>query len=123
MLRSTAGHTQLSNRNRIPLIAPVIAFVLLLFTGRMEAQTVATYNFDDGTADGWTSFNGASTPAASTAEAFAGAGSLLTTTGSGGAGGPSVSVNTVLQAGAKYTITGFVQLTSGEPASNANFTI
>ena len=123
MFRPTAGHTQLSSRNRIPLIAPVIAFVLLLFTGRMEAQTVATYNFDDGTADGWTSFNGASTPAASTAEAFAGAGSLLTTTGSGGAGGPSVSVNTVLQAGAKYTITGFVQLTSGEPASNANFTI
>ncbi len=32
-------------------------------------------------------------------------------------------MNSVLQAGAKYTITGFVQLTSGESATNANFTI
>jgi endo-1,4-beta-xylanase len=49
--------------------------------------------------------------------------SLLTTTSSSGSGGPSIPMNTVLLAGAKYTITGWVQLTSGESASNANFTI
>ena len=100
------------------------ALAVLLLSGKCaEAQTVATYSFEDGTADGWTSFNGASTPVATTAAAYAGSYSLLTTTGSGGAGGPSISVSSILQAGAKYTITGYVQLTSGESASNANFTI
>ena len=32
----------------------------------LKAQTVATYDFEDGTADGWISFFGASAPAAST---------------------------------------------------------
>ena len=80
----------------------------------MCAQTVATYGFEDGTADGWSSFNGASTPVATNAAAYAGSFSLLTTTGSSGAGGPSISLSSVLLAGAKYTITGFVQLTPGE---------
>ncbi|MGB2637850.1 MAG: endo-1,4-beta-xylanase, partial [Candidatus Acidiferrum sp.] len=74
-------------------------------------------------ADGWTSFNGASTPVATTAAAYSGSYSLLTTTNSSGAGGPSISLNGVLQAGATYTITGYVMLTSGETATNANFTI
>ena len=99
-------------------------FVFLLAAwSAASAQTVATYSFEDGTADGWTSFNGASTPVASNAAAYAGSQSLLTTTGSGGAGGPSVSMNGILVAGAKYTITGYVRLTSGESATNANFTI
>jgi endo-1,4-beta-xylanase len=33
------------------------------------AQVVATYDFEDGTAQGWVSFNGASTPTNSTAAA------------------------------------------------------
>ncbi|MGB6689625.1 MAG: endo-1,4-beta-xylanase [Terracidiphilus sp.] len=108
------------------LIAPASAvlFVLALLCGsHLSAQTVATYTFDDGTADGWSSFNGASTPVASNAAAYEGSYSLLTTTNSSGAGGPGISLNTVLQAGAKYTITGYVMLTSGESASDANFTI
>jgi endo-1,4-beta-xylanase len=60
---------------------------------------------------------------ATTAAAHGGTFSLLTTTGSTGQGGPSISLNSVLQAGAKYTITGFVQLTPGETATNTNFTI
>ncbi|HEX4577729.1 MAG TPA: carbohydrate binding domain-containing protein, partial [Edaphobacter sp.] len=85
---------------------------------------VATYSFSDGTADGWSSFNGASAPVASSAAAYTGSTySLLTTTSSSGAGGPSISLSGVLQAGAKYTITGYVMLTSGESATNANFTI
>ena len=40
-----------------------------------------------------------------------------------GQGGPSINVGGVLQAGAKYTITGYVRLTNGESASNANLTI
>ena len=102
-----------------------IAAILLLFacTCNLNAQVVATYSFDDGTADGWTSFNGASTPTATTTSAYNGSYSLLTTTGAGGTGGPSVSLNNVLLPGAKYTITGYVQLTTGESATNANFTI
>lgn len=96
---------------------------LCFVAGGLKAQTVATYSFEDGTADGWTSFNGASTPVASNAAAYAGSYSLLTTTGATGAGGPSINLNSVLQAGATYTITGYVKLASGESASNANFTI
>ena len=122
MFRSPRNSVQGSFSTRIALACS--AFVALLLGGlRLEAQTVATYGFEDGTADGWASFNGASTPVASNAAAEAGSFSLLTTTGSGGAGGPSIGMNTILQAGAKYTITGFVQLTNGEAASNANFTI
>jgi endo-1,4-beta-xylanase len=88
------------------------------------AQVVATYTFADGTADGWVSFNGASTPVASSGAAYSGSSySLLTATNSSGAGGPSVSLNGVLQAGAQYTITGWVQLAGGASPGNANFTI
>jgi endo-1,4-beta-xylanase len=100
-----------------------ISLLTVLCASFLSAQVVATYGFEDGTADGWSSFNGASTPVATSAAAHSGSFSLLTTTGSGGAGGPSIMVNNVLQAGAKYTITGFVQLTPGETATNANFTI
>jgi endo-1,4-beta-xylanase len=59
-----------------------------------------------------------------TAVAQAGSFSLLTTTNStGGSGGPSLSLNSTLLAGAQYTITAFVRLTSGETATNANFSI
>jgi endo-1,4-beta-xylanase len=117
------------NANPVPflkrIVAPLCAILLLvlLCCASLPAQVVASYTFEDGTADGWSSFNGASTPVASNAAAHSGSFSLLTTTGSGGQGGPSISLNSVLLAGAKYTITGWVQLTSGESASNANFTI
>ena len=105
-------------------VAPLLAVLLLLLVSAdLNAQTVATYSFDDGTADGWTSFNGASAPAATNAAAFNGSFSLLTTTNASGAGGPSVSLNSVLLPGATYTITGYLMLTAGETATNANFTI
>lgn len=103
---------------------PLAALAIALGCAPILSAQTTTYNFSDGTADGWTSFNGATTPTATTAEAYSGSNySLLTTTGSSGQGGPSISLNTVLQAGAKYTITGYVMLASGESASNANFTI
>jgi endo-1,4-beta-xylanase len=120
MLRSFADRLL---QNRIARVVCLTLVIALLCASRLGAQTVATYSFEDGTADGWSSFNGATTPVASNAAAYAGSFSLLTTTGSGGAGGPSIPVSGVLQAGAKYTITGFVRLTSGETATNANFTI
>ena len=104
--------------------ALVVAGMMALMSAQtLRAQTVATYNFDDGTADGWVSFNGASTPTATTAAAYTGQYSLMTTTGASGQGGPSISLSGVLQAGAQYTITGYVELASGSTASNANFTI
>lgn len=108
---------------RVSRLLQLILAVLLVAAAPAWAQTVATYSFEDGTADGWTSFNGASTPTASNEAAYTGSYSLLTTTGATGAGGPSISLNGVLQAGATYTITGYVELTNGESASNADFTI
>ena len=107
----------------VRLAAIAAAAFLLLITSPLRAQVVATYNFEDGTTQGWSSFNGASTPANSTAAAHTGTHSLLTTTGSTGQGGPSINVSGVLEAGAQYTITGYVMLTSGESNTNANFTI
>jgi endo-1,4-beta-xylanase len=117
--RRQGVHKLRSIRLLIVVLASSIGFVQML-----SAQVVASYTFNDGTADGWTSFNGASTPVASSAETYNGSAySLLTTTGSSGQGGPSISLNTVLQAGAQYTVTGYVMLTSGESATNANFTM
>ena len=123
MFVSVTNYTWGLSRNRIALISSLIAVLTLLFAGQLGAQTVATYSFEDGTADGWTSFNGASTPVATNAAAYSGSYSLLTTTNSSGAGGPSISLNSILLPGATYTITGYVMLTSGESATNANFTM
>ncbi|MGC1087239.1 MAG: endo-1,4-beta-xylanase [Candidatus Acidiferrum sp.] len=126
MLRSFRNLSSLLSFVFVRRIAPV-SFVLtvcvLLLAGNVHAQTVLTNNFEDGMADGWTSFNGATTPVATTAAAYSGSYSLLTTTSASGAGGPSISLNGVLQAGAQYTITGYVILTGGEAATTANFTI
>jgi endo-1,4-beta-xylanase len=97
--------------------------ILLIGTERMSAQVVATYDFEDGTADGWVSFFGASTPVNSTAAAYSGTHSLLTTTSSTGTGGPSISLNSVLLAGATYTIAGWVELAPGQSPENANLSI
>jgi endo-1,4-beta-xylanase len=112
-------------RNRIaPFFLGLLA-IILMGGGLLRAQVVATYTFNDGTADGWTSFNGSSTPTASSAETNGGSSfSLLTETNpTNGQGGPSINLTTVLQAGAQYTITGFVMLATGEPAENVNFTM
>ncbi len=106
----------------LPFWCAILALTLFC-AGHLRAQTIATYSFEDGTADGWTSFNGASTPTATNAAAYSGSYSLLTTTSSTGAGGPSIDVGSVLLPGATYTITGYVELANGESASNANFTI
>jgi len=123
MLRSSRKPSPVVFANQIARIGSLIVVFALLWAGSAGAQTVVTYSFEDGAADGWTSFNGASTPVATTAAAYSGSYSLLSTTNSSGAGGPSVSLNGVLQAGATYTITGYVMLTSGETATNANLTI
>ncbi len=120
MMSFTGGHRKFLSQNHLGLFTLVLT---LTCTFTLNAQIVATYSFEDGTADGWTSFNGASTPVASNLAADSGSFSLLTTTGSGGAGGPSINLGGVLQAGATYTITGFVMLTNGESATNANFTV
>lgn len=110
-------------RGRLLPVLALMGLASTLAVPALRAQTVATYNFDDGTADGWTSFNGASTPTATNAAAYTGQYSLMTTTGSSGQGGPSISLSGVLQAGAQYTITGYVELAPGMTASNANFTV
>ena len=89
----------------------------------VQAQVVATYDFEDGTADGWASFNGATAPVSTIAAAFTGTHSLLTSTNATGASsGPSIQLTSLIP-GATYQITGQVMLTSGEAATNANFTV
>jgi endo-1,4-beta-xylanase len=103
----------------------LLAAALITIFSAIDAhsQVVATYDFEGGSADGWTSFNGASTPVPTNVAAYTGSYSLLTTTGASGQGGPAVSLTSVLLAGAQYTITGYVMLTPGESPANANFTI
>ncbi len=123
MIRIRRISSIFARQNQTTFLECSLLAISLFYTARADAQTIATYSFEDGTAQGWTSFNGASVPVATNAAAYAGSYSLLTTTGSTGQGGPAINVGGVLQAGAKYTITGYVRLTSGESASNANFTI
>jgi endo-1,4-beta-xylanase len=119
------------------------AFLLALPAGAQTLpQVIAQYTFSDGTIDGWTPFYDASTPTYSTSATAApnpggaSAGSLLTTvnyTSSGGGGGPALNLSSFtppgasspvsLIPGATYTITGYVMLTPGEAASDANFTV
>jgi endo-1,4-beta-xylanase len=123
MCRTSKNCSEGSSRNRLAHLSWVILVLVLLCANYLGAQTVATYNFEDGTADGWTSFFGASTPVATTAAAYSGSYSLLTSTSSSGTGGPSLSLNAILLAGAKYTITGYAMLTPGESPADINFSI
>ncbi|HTX77134.1 MAG TPA: endo-1,4-beta-xylanase [Terracidiphilus sp.] len=109
-------------RRALRFFFPTIALALLGAVAS-SAQTVATYDFENGSTDGWVSFYNASTPVSTNAAAYSGSYSLLTTTSAAGTGGPSLNVSSVLQAGATYTITGWVMLTPGESATNANFTV
>jgi endo-1,4-beta-xylanase len=96
----------------------------LLCATQASGQTVTTYDFENGNAQGWVSFNGASTPISTNAAAYTNSSSLLTTTNSSGSSsGPSIPLTTVLQAGTTYTITGYLRLTSGEGSGFANFTV
>lgn len=123
MLRSPRILSIFARQNRVKFPVEMLVVILFLFAMQTNAQTVATYSFEDGTAQGWVSFNGATAPLATTQAADVGSYSLQTTTGSTGQGGPSINVGGLLQAGAKYTITGYVRLASGESATNANLTM
>ncbi len=70
------------------LLFCLAVFVCMAAGLRVNAQTIATYSFEDGTTQGWTSFNGATVPVNTTAAAYDGSHSLLTTTTSTGQGGP-----------------------------------
>ncbi|HVX56259.1 MAG TPA: carbohydrate binding domain-containing protein, partial [Candidatus Saccharimonadales bacterium] len=89
----------------------------------VRAQVIATYDFENGNAQNWLSFYNASNPVSTTAAAYSGSSSLLTTTGPGATGGPSIDLSSTIVPGAKYTITGYLRLTSGEGSGNANFTM
>jgi endo-1,4-beta-xylanase len=120
---ASAGKPGVFSRPIVFFLELTATLLVLLAAAPSRAQTVASYNFEDGTADGWTSFFGATTPVNTTAAAHSGTHSLSTATSSTGTGGPSIMLNSVVQAGAQYTITGWVMLASGEGSGNANFTI
>ena len=122
MLGTIIKYAESASRSRNVRLFCLISLLTVLSAGSLSAQVIATYSFEDGAPDGWSSFNGASVPVASNAAAESGSFSLLTTTG-GPSSGPTLSLNSILQPGAQYTITAFVQLTAGEAATAANFTI
>jgi endo-1,4-beta-xylanase len=103
------------------VILSAVLVTTLFGVSLASAQIIGQYDFENG-AQGWTGFNGA-TVQSSTDAAHSGTQSLLTTTNASGASGPSLTVTGLLLPGAKYTITGWVMLTSGETATNANFTM
>ncbi len=109
---------------RFILLSSILSVVILALLSAVpaSAQIVKQYDFESGT-QGWISFFGASTPVTSSVSNVSGTQSLLTSTSSSGTGGPSVGLTGLLLPGATYQITAYVMLTSGEPNSNANFTI
>lgn len=137
MSQHARGSSWAASARRIPAFAAMALSLIAFLSARPAAAQqlpyqVAQYTFEDGTADGWTSFFDASAPAYSTgataaADPDGGKGSLLTTvnyTSSGGGGGPALQLTALnLVPGATYSITGYVMLTSGEAPSDANFTI
>jgi len=104
------------------VIVLAAALIAALPARRASAQIADQFDFEDGTTQGWFSFDNASAPANSTADAESGMHSLLTTTNSSGQGGPGIQLQNLIP-GATYQITGFVKLTSGEAATAANFTV
>ena len=122
MFRCATGSSGAALRRCLAWV-PAAAVLALLQATPAAAQTVASYDFEDGSTQGWGSFNNATTPANSTAAAFSGTHSLLTTTNpSGTSSGPSIVLSGLLP-GATYQITGQLMLTSGEAAVAANFTV
>lgn len=101
----------------------LVALSFALLSGcPAEASSVASYTFEDGGLDGWIPFFEASL-ANTTAAAFSGSHSLLTTNTFNGLGGPVLSLTSLLSPGATYAITGHVRLTPGESAGFAEFTM
>ncbi|HEY1263282.1 MAG TPA: carbohydrate binding domain-containing protein, partial [Terriglobales bacterium] len=112
----------LGSVTRQSLIPLLLLMVPLLGTPPASAQVVGQFEFENGV-QGWVPFNGA-TITTSTAAAQGGMQSILATTNSsGGSSGPSLNASSLLLPGAKYNITGFVRLTTGEAPTSANFTI
>lgn len=116
------GRTASRRIYSFPFALGILLAISLLGFAPLSAQTIATYDFENGSTDGWGPFYGPNTQVSTTAAAYSGNSSLLSTT-SGGASDPAIDVSGILQPGATYTITGWVRLTSGESPLNANFTI
>jgi endo-1,4-beta-xylanase len=101
------------------------AFVFLAISGISPAvaQVVATYDFEAGTQQGWTSFCGAAL-SNTTEAAESGSHSLKVTGRTQNCAGPSIQLVGVLVPKATYQITGWVRLTPGETSTDsANMTL
>jgi len=120
-MRQSLGAEVSAARLRLWLLMASLTVVALAGAFPASAQVVAQYDFESG-AQGWTGFNGASVQV-SVSAAQSGTQSLLTTTNSSGAGGPSITVTGLLLPGATYQISGYVLLTGGEAPTSANFTM
>jgi endo-1,4-beta-xylanase len=91
-------------------------------TALADDPTVAAYDFEDGTVQGWFA-RGSATVAATTDAANGGTHSLRTTGRTANWNGPSVELAPVLLTGASYAIAAHVRLAAGTEASSLQLTM
>ena len=119
MFRLTSTHLACAHGRgfRIARLALLVLAVIV----PASAQSVATYNFDDGSIQGWSAY----LPAAASMDVARSASySLKATTNADGSGGPGINLSiSNVQPGGKYSITGYLRLADGEAATNANLTV
>ena len=123
MFVSVANYTPRLSRNRVAHVLCVIFAFALLYATHLSAQTVATYDFEDGTADGWISFNGASTPVATNAAADSGLVQPAYHHQLRRRRRPLHPEQAFCCPGQNTLSPAFAKLTPGEAATDANFTI
>ena len=110
------------------LIGPALTGLLLpvAFSGaspaHADASVVVSYDFEDGTTQGW-SARGAATIAPSASAAHGGGAGLRTTGRTQSWEGPSVELAGKLTTGATYTISAYTRLAAGQTASPLQMTM
>jgi endo-1,4-beta-xylanase len=99
---------------------------MLAFAGPPAAaatpELVKSYDFEDGTTQGWSARGGAAVAAVATA-AHGGTQSLRVSGRTQSWEGPSVDLTSTLRTGATYLISGYVQLVAGSPAATVQMTV
>lgn len=103
-----------------------VAVVCLLVSAAalpMAGQIIVQNDFEDGTLQGWIPRGGSVVLTNTIAASHSGTHSLLTTGRTANFNGPSLNVTNTLTQGPTYQISGWVQLTSGEPPDTLKITM
>jgi endo-1,4-beta-xylanase len=88
-----------------------------------EPTVIVQHDFESGSTQGWGPHGSGVTVAASAEASHAGAYSLKTSGRTASWNGPSLTLTSTLQKGVTYTISGYVRLVAGQPASTLKLTV